>query len=139
MEPSYRKGEVLWHVINYQEDDLIRWIINKSRTEDELIVARLLKTVQVDINFNHEDLKKAMRDYLDLAETPEEYVKRWWRLSDYNAVSFAMSIDEIQHSVSDPETLAKPLFRSAGRPGPTNSELPRRWLGPENWENSSPH
>jgi hypothetical protein len=34
---------------------------------------------------------------------------------DSKAVSFSMLIDELQHSIWDPQTLRKSLFRSAGR------------------------
>jgi hypothetical protein len=56
-----------------------------------------------------------MKDYLDLGETSDEYVRRWWRLADYQAVGFQTLIDELQHSMWEPADLAKTLFRSAGR------------------------
>jgi hypothetical protein len=118
MEPGHRAGYFLWYDIRIQEKSLIKWVINQLRLEEEFVVPKLFKAVQTELDFTHDDRKQAMRDYLDFAETPEDYVKGWWRLSDYNAVSFSMLIDEIRHSMWDPQTLAKPLFRSAGRSRP---------------------
>jgi hypothetical protein len=89
--------------------------VNQLRLEEVHKVPYFVKQLQIELTVPHGILKQIMRDYLDLAETPEEYVKRWWKLSDFNSVSFAMLIDELRLSMWGPQTLAKPLFRSAGR------------------------
>jgi hypothetical protein len=90
-------------------------VINRLRTEPEQKIPYLIKAINVEINLSQKTLKQLMEEYLNFVNTPEEYVKRWWRLVDSKAISFQMLIEELRHSMWDPQTLRKPLFRSAGR------------------------
>jgi hypothetical protein len=114
-EPGYQPGQFLWHGIKLEEESLSRWIINKLRSEPERKVPYLIKAIRVEIDLSQRTLKQIMQEYLNLVDTPEEYVQRWWRLADSKSISFQMLIDELRHSMWDPQTLRRPLFRSAGR------------------------
>jgi hypothetical protein len=98
---------------------LLKWVRETLKSiESEKVVASHMHRLQTEFLVPDKVLRKIMRDCLDQAETPEEYVKRWWRLLDFQAVGFQMLIEELQKSMWEPSVPAKPLFRSAERNRP---------------------
>jgi hypothetical protein len=118
VEPGARPGKVQWYEIKIESEDLLKWVSNQLRLEQPFKIPYLIKELHVDFEIPRQMLKQWLKDYLNLAETPEGYVKRWWKLSDSRAVPFSTLIGELRHSIWKPEKLAKPLFGSAGRNRP---------------------